>query len=310
MLTNVWLDNLLIVFLVAMSFAIASSSANGNDLEPRAFSNAPIGLNFLIAGYGYTAGGLSTDPALPIKDARVETHSSVFAYARSLGVLGKSAKFDVAVPYAWLSGSATALGQFHERQISGLADPRFRSSINLYGAPALSLEDFKNYRQDLIVGASLEVTAPGGQYDPDKLLNLGTNRWSMKPEIGISKSLGPVTLELMGGVRIFTNNDDFFGGHTREQAPIYSVQSHLIYHFPYNIWAAVDGTFFTGGRTTLDGIKNNSELENTRAGVTLALPVNRYNSIKLNYSTGTSTRFGTSFDTAGIFWQYRFGGGL
>jgi hypothetical protein len=307
---NCRLDGLRIVRFAAASLAVVASGLHGQDLEPRTYANTPIGLNFLIAGYGHLEGGVATDPALPIENTQVEVHSTVFAYVHSLEVFGKSAKFDVVVPYAWASGSATAIGQFQEREVSGFADPRVRFSVNLYGAPALSLEDFKNYQQDTIVGASLEVTAPGGQYDADKLLNLGTNRWSVKPEIGVSKHLGPVTLELAGGVRFYTDNDDFFGGKVREQDPIYSVQGHLIYSFSHGIWAAMDATFYTGGQTTVDGVKGNNRLENTRLGATLALPVNRNNSVKLYFSTGVSTRTGTNFDAAGIVWQYRFGGGL
>jgi hypothetical protein len=299
-----------IVRFAVASLAAAASGAYGQDLEPRTYANTPVGLNFLVAGYGHTAGGVATDPALPIEDTHVEVHSAVFAYARSLEVLGNSAKFDVVLPYAWVSGSATAVGQFREREVSGFADPRVHFSVNLYGAPALSLEDFASYRQDTIVGASLEVTAPGGQYDADKLLNIGTNRWSVKPEVGVSKRLGPVTLELAGGVRFYTDNDDFFGGKVREQDPIYSVQGHLIYSFGYGIWAAVDGTFYTGGRTTVDGVKNHDLQENSRLGATLALPVNRNHSVKLYFSTGVSTRTGSDFDVAGVVWQYRFGGGL
>ena len=295
---------------VAAALAVASFCAKAQDLEPRAYSNAPVGLNFLIAGYGYTGGGVATDPALPIADAQVEVHSTVLAYARSLDVFGKSAKFDVVLPYAWASGSATAMGQFRDREITGFADPRVHFSFNFYGAPALSIQDFSSYQQDTIAGVSVEVTAPGGQYDAEKLLNIGTNRWSIKPEIGISKRLGSVTLEFAGGVRFYTDNGDFFGGNVREQAPVYSVQGHLIYSIGYGIWVAVDGTFYTGGRTTVDGIKDNNQLENSRLGATLALPVNRYNSVKLYYSTGATGLTGSDFDMAGIAWQYRFGGGL
>jgi hypothetical protein len=307
---NCRLDGLRIVRFAAVSLAVVASGLHGQDLEPRTYANTPIGLNFLILGYGHTDGGVATDSALPIENTQVEVHSAVFAYARSLDIMGRSAKFDVVLPYAWASGSATAIGQFRERDVSGFADPRVHFSVNLYGAPALSLEDFKNYQQDTIVGASLEVTAPGGQYDADKLLNLGTNRWSIKPEVGVSKRLGPVTLELAGGVRFYTDNDEFLGNKVREQDPIYSVQGHLIYSLGHNIWAAVDGTFYTGGRMTVDGVRNNDLQKNTRLGATLALPVNRYNSVKLYFSTGVSTRTGTDFDVAGIVWQYRFGGGL
>lgn len=294
----------------AAALAVASFCAKAQDLEPRSYANAPVGLNFLITGYGYTAGGVATDPALPIDDTHVEVHSTAFAYARSLGIFGKSAKFNVVLPYAWAAGSAKVMGRFRDREVSGLGDPRFQFSVNLFGAPALSMEEFANYRQDTIVGASLTVTAPGGQYDADKLLNIGTNRWSIKPEIGISKRLGPVTLEVAGGVRFYTDNDDFFGGKVREQDPIYSVQGHIIYSFGYGIWGAVDGTYYTGGRTTVDGMKNNDLQQNSRLGITLALPVSRYNSVKLYFSTGVSARTGTDFNAVGIAWQYRFGGGL
>jgi hypothetical protein len=289
-----------------MPLVFVASNSTAQDLEPRAYANTPVGLNFLIMGYVHTEGGVATDPALPIEDAQVEVHSTVFAYARSLDVFGKSAKFDVVLPYVWASGSAKALGLFRDREVSGFADPRVHFAVNLYGAPALSMEEFADYQQDTIVGASLEVTAPGGQYDADKLLNIGTNRWSIKPEIGISKRLGSLTLEVAGGVRFYTANDDFLGGKIREQEPIYSVQGHLIYSFGYGIWAAVDGTFYTGGRTRVDGVKDNNQLENSRVGATLALPVNRYNSVKLYYSTGVSVRTGSDFDVAGIAWQYRF----
>ncbi len=287
--------------------AIFSSTLYGEDLEPRAYANTPVGLNFLILGYGYTNGGVATDSALPIQNAHVEVHSAFLAYARSFGIFGKSAKFDVVLPYAWASGNATVVGDFRERIISGLADPRFRFSVNFLGAPALTMEEFKDYQQDTIVGFKLDVTVPGGQYDADKLLNIGSNRWSVKPEIGISKRLGQWTLELAGGIRFYTDNEDFLGSTVREQKPIYSLQSHLIYSFSHGIWAAVDGTYYYGGRTTVDGIEGSDLQNNVRLGVTLALPVNRYNSLKFYYSAGVLTRAGSNFHAVGIAWQYRFG---
>jgi len=289
---------------------IASSAAYSQDLEPRKYANTPIGLNFLIAGYTHTEGGVATDPALPIENTHVELHSGVLAYARSIDVYGKSAKFDLVLPYSSLQGTATVVGQDRNREVSGFNDPRFHFSWNFFGAPALSVKDFATYEQDIIAGFNLEVTAPGGQYDASKLVNLGTNRWSIKPELGISKRVGPLTLELAGGVRFYTDNDEFFGGKLRSQDPVYAFQGHLIYNFGHGIWAAADATFYTGGQTRVDGLKNDDNLENVRAGGTLALPINRYNSVKLYYSTAVSGRRGSEFDVAGIAWQYRFGGGL
>ena len=214
------------------------------------------------------------------------------------------------LPYAWLSGSADVAGQPREREVSGFGDPRFRFSVNFYGAPALSLQEFAGYRQDLILGASLQVSAPLGQYDAEKLVNIGTNRWSIKPELGLSKAFGPLTLELAAGVSMYTDNHDFFGGKTRAQDPIYSLQGHVLYNLRSGIWAALDGTYYTGGRTTIDGVEGNDLQKNTRLGATVALPVNRHHSVKLYASTGVSTRTGSDFDAVGIAWQYRWGGGL
>jgi len=296
--------------LAVTAFALMAWEARGQDLEPRTYSNIPVGLNFLIAGYGYSVGGVVTDPSFPLEDGDVQIHSTVLAYARAVDVWGTSGKFDVVLPFAWVSGTATFRGQPREREVSGLADPRFRFSVNLYGAPALSLQEFADYKQDLIIGANLQVSAPLGQYDSSKLLNIGTNRWSIKPDLGVSKALGPLTLELDAGVTFYTNNDDFLNGMTLEQDPIYAVQGHLIYNFGAGVWGALDATYYTGGRTTVDGVKGDNVQENTRLGLTVALPVNRYNSIKLYASTGVFARTGSNFNTGGIVWQFRWGGGL
>jgi hypothetical protein len=147
-----------------MALAVGTLSiAHAQEIEPRAYSNAPIGVNFLIAGYAYTEGAVPFDAYLPVKNANLKTSSAVLAYARVLDLWGQSAKFDAVVPYTWLSGSAEAAGEAVERNVAGFADPRFRLSVNLYGAPALTLKEFKDYEQDLIVGASLQVSVPSGQ---------------------------------------------------------------------------------------------------------------------------------------------------
>ena len=290
--------------------ATRAPAALAQEIEPRTYSNTPIGVNFLLAGYGHAEGGVATDPSIPLENANLRTHSTVFAYARSFEVGGQSGKFDLIVPYGWVSGTAEFAGQPREREVSGFGDPKLRFSLNFYGAPALSLPDFASYRQDLIVGASVQVSVPSGQYDADKLVNIGTNRWFVKPEIGFSNAWGPWTLELATAATFFADNDDFLGGKTREQDPIYSVQGGLIYGFRNGIWVAFNGTYFTGGRTTVDGAEGDDLQKNSRAGLTVALPVDRHNSVKLYASTGLSTRTGTDFDTVGILWQYRWGGGL
>lgn len=286
------------------------SSAHAQDIEPRAYSNAPVGVNFLVSGFAYTEGGLAFDSSVPVTNPELETSSAVIAYARVLDLWGKSAKFDVGIPYSDLSGTANYAGQPIEREVSGFGDPTFRLSVNLYGAPALSLKEFAGFEQHLIVGVSLRVFAPLGQYDDTKVVNLGTNRWSFKPEVGVSKALGRWTLEGTAAVTLFTDNEDFFNGSTRSQDPLYSFQGHAIYSYRSGIWGSLDATYFTGGRTTLDGTLNNDLQQNWRVGGTLAFPLGVRNSIKLYASSGVSARTGNDFDLLGIAWQYRWGAGL
>jgi len=298
------------VLLAAVGLTAIASTARAQDLEPRAYANTPVGMNFVLAGYAYSQGGVVSDPSIPLKNARVDVEGVFVAYARSFGILGKSGKIAVVAPYAWASGSAEFQGQRRERVVNGFGDPRVRVSVNFYGAPAMSLEEFAGYRQNLIVGASVQASAPLGQYDRDKLLNIETNRWSVKLELGVSKALGRFTLEVTPGATFFTDNPDFLGTRTRTEDPLYSVQGHVIYSFPRGFWGSVDGTWYGGGQTTIDGRPGSGRQDNTRFGGTLAIPIGRHHSIKLYGSTGATTRIGTTFDTVGIAWQYRWGGGL
>jgi hypothetical protein len=287
-----------------------SENVKAQEAEPRAFSNTPIGLNFLIGGYLYAEGKMAFNPDLAIADANFNSNTALLAYVRSFELGGQSAKFDVIVPTSSFSAQGIVNGQPAERQMSGFGDPRFRVSVNLFGAPALSAKEFASYQQDLIVGVSMQVSAPLGQYDDTKLLNLGFNRWSFKPELGISKAWGPWTFELTPSVLIFSDNKDFFGGNTFSQAPIYTVQGHILYTFKSGIWMALDGLYFAGGHTALNGVRSDNEQINTRVGFTLALPVDRNNSLKLSASTGVTTRTGSEFSAVGVAWQYRWGGGF
>ena len=296
--------------LAAVVSVAALSEASAQSIEPRAYQNAPVGVNFLIAGYAYTNGGLSLDPSLPVTNAELRTSSAILGYIRTLDLWGLSGKADAIVPYTWLSGSADYVGRPVSRSVHGVGDPSFQLSVNLYGAPALNLKEFADYHQDLIIGASLQVTAPWSQYDDTRVVNVGTNRWTFKPEAGLSKALGPWTLELQAAAMLYTDNDNFYHGHTRSQDPLYSAQTHVIYSFRSGIWGSADATWFAGGRSSINGIEGNNLQRNWRVGGTLAFPVDARDSIKLYASRGVSAQTGNNYDLIGIAWQYRFGGGL
>ena len=289
---------------------IVSQYSYAQDLEPRAYTNIPTGVNFVLAGYSYSAGGVVFDPTIPLKNADIKIHGLVYAWARSIKVGPMSGKVDVIMPYGWLSGSAEYEGQTLTRDVSGFADPRIRMSVNFIGAPALPLAGFKDYKQNFVVGASLQVFLPLGQYDPLRLVNLGTNRFTFKPELGISKTFGRLMVELTGGAQFYTVNNDFYQGKTRSQAPIGSIQGHLNYNFKNGIWAALDATYYWGGHTTVNGVEGDDLQQNSRLGLTVAIPLNLHHSLKINLSTGVSTRTGSDYDVAGLIWQYRWGKGI
>lgn len=290
------------LFIARQSFA--------SEIEPRSYVNTPVGINFLLAGYGHLDGNIPTEYSSPIQDAQLAVNSELIAYVRTLDLWGKSAKFDVILPYSELSGTARVNNIPVERNISGFSDPRFRFSYNFYGAPALTPKEFTNYQQDVIIGGSIQISAPLGQYDNEKLVNLGNNRWFVKPDLGISKAWRALAVELSTGAFFFSNNDDYFGGKMLKQDPVSSTQLHVTYNFGQNVWAAISGTFDYGGRTTVNDVSQNDLYNNLRVGATLAWSINRHNSIKLYASDSLHTTTGPNFYLYGIGWQYRWGNGL
>ena len=296
--------------LVVLALLVVASTARAQDIEPRQYSNTPVGVNFLVSGYSYTRGGVAFDTSLPLSNPQLETHSGVLGFARSLDLWGRSGKIDAGVPYTWLSGSADYLGQPLQRTVDGFGDPVFRLSVNLYGAPALQMKDFAAFQQDLIIGAALQVSVPWGQYDDTRVVNLGTNRWFVKPSLGASKAVGPWIWEATAAATFFTDNTNFYGGNERAQDPLYSVQGHLIRSFRAGMWGALDATYFWGGSTTINGTANTDRQRNWRVGATFTMPINVRHSVKFAASDGVSARTGNNFSQFGVFWQYRWGGGI
>jgi len=302
--------NSTILRIVFFSLFLTPLSLLSQSLEPRLYSNAPTDLNFLVIGYAHTQGALADNIIPDLVDPELKADIAVVAYARFLDVAGQSAKIDVVVPTVCLDGEAIYQGAPATRDVCGLGDVKARFSWNVFGAPALSLNEFASYNQDVLVGLSVQVTAPTGQYDQSKLVNISAHRWAVKPGIGISKHMANFTLELAADVEFYTTNNTSFAGATRKQAPVYSGQIHGIYNFMPGLWFGLDANYYGGGEYTVNGIKNDDALNNSRYGATLALPINRYNSIKIYGNTGIFARTGTDFTLLGAAWQYRFGAGL
>lgn len=277
------------------------------DLEPRAYSASPVGLNFVVFGFGYSSGSILFDPSLPVANAEATLKTPVIGYGRTFGLLGRQALLTAALPYVLGDISGEVSEQSHSIRRSGLPDLRVKFSLNLYGNPRRSRIEFaKLGKRSLIVGTSVTVSAPTGQYDPSKLINIGTNRWGFKPEIGISYPIKKsLDIDFYLGAWLFTHNADFFPGtRLREQHAITSLQGHLSYTFRPRFWIAGDMTWYRGGSTTTDHNAPVGEQNNSRAGVTLSLPLRSSQSLKLAYSAGTTARIGSDFKTLTVAWQY------
>ena len=157
---------------------------------------------------------------------------------------------------------------------SGLADTRVRLSVNLRGNPAMSPREFAAARPRTIVGASVTLTAPASQYYETKLINLGTNRWSFKPEVGVSVPKGRWDLDAYVGAWFYTSNSNFYpGGAVRTQDPVLTVQGHASYTVRPRLWVAADGTWYRGGSARVGDGEPSTSLNNSRLGVTVSFPV-------------------------------------
>lgn len=288
---------------------LSAVSLMAQELEPRAYSVSPEGTNFLVVATTRMSGDISFDPTIPVEDATATLHSVVFGYGRSIDFAGRSASVAVAIPYFWGPLQGLVNGSRVETARSGLGDPGFRFAVNLYGAPAMNLDGFKDYRQRTNIGASVAVLAPLGQYSSTRYINIGSNRWAVKPEIGISHHLGHWYFDMYLGAWLFSANNNF-NGAVRTQDPLGSAQLHVSYNLTRRIWAAFDANYYTGGRTSIGGETHADLQRNSRIGATLALPVTKSQSLKFNYSTGARTNIGASFQSVGVAYQYRWGGGL
>lgn len=298
-----------ILAAVLALFPAFTSHLPAQDLEPRAFSPAPVGVNFAAVGYGYSFGNVLLDPSLLIEDGTGKVHSLAAAYVRTFSFFGMTAKADAVVPFASGDWKGLLDGEPATRSATGFGDPTVRLAVNFVGAPALEIPRFLTFRQRWIVGASLEVLVPIGQYDPERLINLGSNRWTFIPRVGVSRSLGRWTLEGVAAAWLFMANTDFLGT-TLEQDPLWTVQGSVSYVFDGGAWLAADGGWGSGGRTKVNGASGSERQENVRYGVTFAYPLTRRTALKLAWIGGLSTRLGADFDTIALVYQYRWGGGL
>lgn len=275
------------------------------DLEPRAYANVPKKLNVAALGYVFMDGNVVTEPSLPISDFKIQSHNLAVSYIRTFGLANKLARVQVSLPFTFMDGSALVAGDLVTGSRTGFADTKVRFGINLLGSPALDKSEFRSFEQKTILGVSLVTSIPTGRYYEDKRVNIGTNRWGVKPEIGISKRFAHVYAEAYGGVWFYTDNNDFLG-KKMEQKPTFSLQAHASYYFKNNMWVGFNTTWFFGGKTIIDGVPEASQIDNWRVGGTFSTPIAKGQSIRFQYHVGAFTNNGLDYYALSAVYQYSF----
>jgi hypothetical protein len=290
--------------IVGLLAVVGLAPIRAQELEPRAYSSSPVGTNFVAVAAGRLQGDILFDPSVPITDVEARLDVVTAGYGRTFALAGKQALVTVAVPYAWGPIEGRVLEEARSVRRSGFADARVRASVNLVGPKAMTVPEFRAAKHATVFGVSVTVQVPSGEYDQTKLVNLGTNRFAVKPEVGVSVPVGSWYLDVYAGVWFFEKNDAFFPGFsTRRQDPLTTAQIHASYTFRNRAWVAIDGTWYGGGEATIDSGPPSMRQSNSRVGATFSLPIHPGQSIKLAASTGASTRTGTDFDTLLVGWQ-------
>jgi len=226
------------------------------------------------------------------------------AAAGTKAIAGHSANVALALPYITVDASGDVGEQRTAVTREGLGDAKLRLAMNLIGGPVMTPREFAQREPKTTLGVGVTLNIPTGEYLPDKLVNIGTNRWAAKTEVGLTHPIGKWLLEGYVGAWWFQDNDEFFGDQRREQDPLAGIQAHVSYTFKPRLWLALNTTYYQGGQTTLNGISKHDRQANSRLGLTFSMPLGKEYSLKLNWSRGATTRIGSNFTTYGVGLQY------
>jgi hypothetical protein len=290
------------------------SSLFSQDLSPRAYVIVPVNSTAIVLTYSYFNGGLLFDQSIPITNASAQINASAISAYHTFNFFGRSSSLTGTFPYGvgnfegQVSGAPTTTNIYR----SGLADASLRLSVNLVGGPAMSLREFRKWKQRTILGTSLTVVGKTGQYDPTKLVNIGSNRWAFKPEVGLSRRWGSWLLDAYGAIWFFTTNPEYFsnnayspGINKKAQSPVEAFEGHLSYDVRPRLWVSLDANFWTGGDTRINGVLNPGTLQrSSRVGATASIPLNKHQSVKFSYNKGAYIRFGGDYNNVSVGWQY------
>ena len=298
--------------LIGILLCLAPVAGAAQDLTPRAYFPAPETSNVVILTYAVSRGELVFDPTLPIADATGTIHTPVLSVYHAFGLFGRSASLTGSLPFAIGTLSGNLAGEARAIDRRGIVDANVRVAVNLVGGPSLSAPEFvKTPISRTLLGASMKVVAPTGQYDPTRLINIGANRWAFKPELGYTGRAGKFVVDVFAGIWLFTTNESFAAtvanprGVERTQDPIGAFELHVSYDVKPRLWVSADINYWRGGRTSVNGVEGSQTLQaNSRFGVTGSVPLTRRQSIKISYSDGVIVRVGGNFQVLSVGYQY------
>jgi hypothetical protein len=288
------------------TISLTGAGALAQELAPRAYWPAPNRTNVIVVGYQYTTGDIVTDASLPLTGVDSRIHYILLTYQRTFSLLARTATLQFNVPYTRGSTEGFVEGEFRRRDISAMADARVRLTVNLRGAPSMDAKGFQALRATprTIVGGSILVQAPTGGWESDKAINAGTNRWAVKPAVGVIWPMRPTwLLELELGSWFFGDNDDFLGT-TREQDPILSGEIHLVKRIRPGFWASLNVNFYGGGRTTVGGEGRADLQRSSRIGATVLFPLKGRQALRFAYSAGIVTESGGEFQNVSVSYMF------
>lgn len=286
---------------------LLGSVATAQELTPRTYWPAPKGTNSAVFGAFFSRGDFAQERGFPVQVEGLTVQGLQASYYRSFGLAGRTASLTLTVPWIDLSADGTVEGTIRARDTGGLGDAWARLSVNLVGAPAMAPGEFQGFRQDPknLVGLSLRIKAPTGQYDPDRLINVGSNRWAFKPELGLVFPFRRHwVIEGSIGAWLFATNEDYFGGNRLTQDNLASSEIHLVYRVRPGFWVSLDWNAFSGGRTAVNGEQLPNSQQNSRAGLTLSIPFRRVNAFRIGFSTPLTTDYGGDYNSFVIGLQH------
>ncbi len=298
-----------LAILLLMNLGLVEQ-VSAQDLEPRRWSHLPTGLNMVGVGYAYTEANIFFSPALNITDGTSRQNNLGLSAVHTFDLAGKSARISLMLPYVNGRWQGNVDGEFQTIHRRGAGDPRLRLSVNLYGAPALEGAEFAQYRAEhvnnTVVGASIAMTLPLGEYCDDCLISIGANRWSVRPQIGVVHTRGPWSFELSASAFMFSDNDSFVDGLVLKQKTVYAMQSHAIYGFNSGLWVSLSTGYGNGGSISIDHEKTAFEVDNWIWAASLGFPIGQTQSLKLVWLSGrTQNLVGRDSDNLLLSWSIR-----